>query len=499
MHRPRAPRSLLVGAVALALVGSAQLAPPSAVVLTASEPVPNVVGRTQAAATKIILGWQPSPGGSARPEFTPTSPPQGAEGVAIVVRQGAAFDDPGEVDAVEHLVVPLTLGVIMPALTDRSRGVAEQLLARFALTDVTWKPPEAALDATVVSQSPTRGSLVGFLDPVVVSFADVVPVPNVVGQPATQARRTLERAGLLINPRGGEGRVTAQQPPAGTLVAGGSTVSVTLPATPGLTVPNLVGLTFGEARQAVDQAGLRLAPVDSLDDRRRFGVGDRRLVTGQRPTAGTPAQHGDVVTVTFAPATAQVPNLIGLRAGQARDRVAAAGLRLDSPDGRGSVDSQQPRAGARVVAGSRVTVTLDVGLRVPNLLGLTVDQARTSLARLDLDLDAPDGDGRILQQNPPADTPAEPGDTVTVQLVAATGNDPARAVLLLAGGLLIALLAGAAGAHQVRERRPRRWVSQHVQVRSGRVPRQMPWPPAPTEPALRVRVETRTGPEHGHQ
>ena len=361
------------------LVGSAQLAPPSAVVLTASEPVPNVVGRTQAAATKIILGWQPSPGGSARPEFTPTSPPQGTDGVAIVVRQGAAFDDPDnpeQVDAVEHLVVPLTLGVVMPALTDRSRGVAEQLLARFALTDVTWKPAGAALDATVVSQSPTEGSLVGFLDPVVVSFADVVPVPNVVGTPATRARQTLERAGLLMNPRDGEGRVTAQQPPAGTLVARGSTVSVTLPASPGLTVPNLVGLTFGEARQAVDQSGLRLAPVDSLDHRRRVGIGDRQLVTGQRPTAGTPAQRGDVVTVTFAAATAQVPNLIGLRVGPARDRVAAAGLRLDSPDGRGSVDSQQPRAGTRVVAGSTVTVTLDVGLRVPNLLGLTVDQAR---------------------------------------------------------------------------------------------------------------------------
>ena len=137
-------------------------------------------------------------------------------------------------------------------------------------------------------------------------------------------------------------------------------------------------------------------------------------------------------------------------------------------------------------------------LRVPNLLGLTVDQARTSLARLDLDLDAPEGDGRIQEQDPPADTPAEPGETVTVELVAAAVTDdgyPTRTALLLAGGLLVAVLAGAAGAHQVRTRRPRRWVAQHVQVRSGRVPRQMARPPVPAEPALRVRVETRTG--HG--
>ena len=495
MHGRRAPRALLVATVALTLVGSAQLAPPS-IVLVATEPVPDVVRETQAAATKIISGWVPSKGGSARPEFTPTDPPPGMGGV-IVVRQGTPFDDPDQVDAVEHLVVPLTLGVVMPDLTDQSRDVAEQLLARFGLTDVSYKPAGAALDAMVVSQSPTAGSLVGFLDPVVVSFEDVVPVPNVVGQPASRARQTLERAGLLMNPQDGEGRVVTQQPLAGELVARGSTVSVTLPATPGLTVPNLVGLTFGEARQAVDQSGLRLAPVDGFDDRRRLGIGDHRVVTGQRPTAGTPAARGDLVTLTFAPATARVPNLIGLRVGEARDHVAAAGLRLESPDDRGSVATQQPRAGSRVAAGSTVTVTLDVVLRVPNLLGLSVDQARTSLARLDLDLDAPEGDGRIQQQDPPADTPADPGDTVTVELVAAAVDDgyPTRTALLLAGGLLIALLAGAAGAHQVRTRRPRRWAAQHVRIRSGRVPRQLPPPPMPTEPALRVRVETRTG--HG--
>ena len=32
-------------------------------------------------------------------------------------------------------------------------------------------------------------------------------------------------------------------------------------------VPDLVGLTFGEARQTVDRSGLQLAP-DSIDDRR---------------------------------------------------------------------------------------------------------------------------------------------------------------------------------------------------------------------------------------
>ena len=53
MHRFQAPRALLVAAVALTLVGSAQLAP-SSVVLVATEPVPDVVRETQPAATKII-------------------------------------------------------------------------------------------------------------------------------------------------------------------------------------------------------------------------------------------------------------------------------------------------------------------------------------------------------------------------------------------------------------------------------------------------------------
>ena len=180
----------------------------------------------------------------------------------IVVRQGTPFDDPDQDDAVEHLVVPLTLGVVMPDLTDQTRDVAEQQFARFGMTDVTYKPAGAALDATVVSQSPTAGSLVGFLDPAAVSFEGTsCRCPTSSASRRAGRGRPWSAPDCSMNPQDGEGRVTTQQPLAGELVARGSTVSVTLPTTPGLTVPNLVGLTFGEARQAVDQSGLRLAPV----------------------------------------------------------------------------------------------------------------------------------------------------------------------------------------------------------------------------------------------
>jgi len=90
----------------------------------------------------------------------------------------------------------------------------------------------------VVSQQPLAGSTVPRDSEVNVSVQGVTPppveVPDVVGDDAADARSTLAALGLVpVGSEGSTGKVADEQPPAGTLVPLGSTVSLVLkPQTP---------------------------------------------------------------------------------------------------------------------------------------------------------------------------------------------------------------------------------------------------------------------------
>jgi beta-lactam-binding protein with PASTA domain len=284
----------------------------------------------------------------------------------------------------------------MPDLVGSTRSRTRQLLARFALTSPTWIPADAGDEQTVTGQSPPAGALVAFADPVVVSFTESVPVPNILGLKVDAARRIVEAAGLVLGTSQHTGRVTDQQPAAETLVSRESTVTVRLG--PGVTVPNLLGLTVEEARQAAEQAGLELDTPSATG-----------RVIGQRPRAGRSVARGKVVVVTVEP----IPELI-----------------------------------------------------VPDVVGMTVQRARTTLERAGLRLDAPDIAGDIIGQRPPAGSSVVPGTTVAVTIALPTAAD--RRLLVAAGSA--GLLAIGASAITGRRWRRRRWVAQHVRVTPTRDP-----------------------------
>ena len=281
-----------------------------------------------------IGAWSPGDGSVAVADFTPAVLPENLAGLATVVRQGAPVGSTAPGQRVQQTLVPLTLGVEMPNLVGSTRSTATARLARFGLTSLTWIPADAADDDTVTGQSPTAGTLVAFADPVVVSFTESVPVPNVLGLTVNGARRRVTAAGLVLGTARRTGRVTDQQPAAGTLVSRESTVSVTLDI--GVTVPNLLGLTVEQARQAVEQAGLVLDAPDA----------EGRVIK-QRPRAGRSVARGRVVAVTVEPIPVLiVPDVVGMTVQRARQVLERAGLQLDAPNIDGHVIGQRPRAGS---------------------------------------------------------------------------------------------------------------------------------------------------------
>lgn len=190
-----------------------------------------------------------------------------------------------------------------------------------------------------------------------------VPVPDVVGQQASEATSVLREAGFEVNlvtvpSREPGGTVVAQNPAAGTLPEPGTAVrlniaqegddqtttegtttqetttqgtttgpTTTQPAGPA-TVPDVVGLTQAQATRALHDAGLRpsIQFVPSQQD-------PEGTVVAQARAAGTTLRRGESVQVNISVGPdqvplVQVPNVVGSSEQDARNRLQAAGFRV---------------------------------------------------------------------------------------------------------------------------------------------------------------------------
>ena len=228
-------------------------------------------------------------------------------------------------------------------------------------------PPETArvVDQTVVLYIEDNKDDVG--EEAVIRLTPGSAVADLVGRTRDEAEALLDALGLLLEPSG-EGRVTTQDPAAGTVVPFGTTVVARLepPPTPGPLVPRLLGLTEAEARAAVEGLKLDLVVASATGD------GERR-VSEQNPTAGTPIGRNRAITVTLTGSTTPepdpmvaVPDVTGLEAAAVQRVLEAAGLTLavdptGSETGAGALSFRQdPEPGSQVAPGTRVAVAFAV-------------------------------------------------------------------------------------------------------------------------------------------
>ncbi|PZG18762.1 penicillin-binding protein [Micromonospora craterilacus] len=131
-------------------------------------------------------------------------------------------------------------------------------------------------------------------------------------------------------------------PPRGRPTPTTAAPSSTAPTRPtGLTVPDLVGMNFEEARHELRGLGLGWQFV--------FGNGNSSSVLSTNPTAGTPVQRGVtvVVTVTGSAPPNSVPDLLGMKCRDAGAELVDDGFSPRYPTGRsGTVTAQEPEGGA---------------------------------------------------------------------------------------------------------------------------------------------------------
>ncbi len=220
----------------------------------------------------------------------------------------------------------------------------------------------------------------------------VVRVPDVTGQNAAEASRTLERLGFEVSTYPDVARtagtvpdgVTDQTPDAGALVRQGRGVALAVDRSTGGTVPRLVSLSVSEAEAALENADLTVATLSYRNAPRPVGT-----VLGQRPQAGPSAAQSVELTVSLGPRTQRValPRLVGQPLRAARQQLRALGFRrveaVPVRLGAGGVTAQRPRAGTRVSVSAPVTLLYTVAnaqvVPVPPVAGLDLPRAAERL------------------------------------------------------------------------------------------------------------------------
>jgi serine/threonine-protein kinase len=281
--------------------------------------------------------------------------------------------------------------------------------------------------------------LAGLLFLLVRNFADndnqptLVTVPNVVGQPADQAERTLEAAGFRVTRTPEQSdqpvdQVTSQDPGADEEVREGSEVTITISSGPGqVAVPNVAGKTVDEASRMLIDAGLVPSqnPVENND------VEEGRVID-TNPPIGTNVDRGSQVVINYSsgPNTIPIPDVRGQSENDARNTLTGAGftgniqVRQEASNDveEGQAIGTEPGAGQQAPANATITLVVSSGqgkVGVPNVEGLTEDNARAQLQGFDVqtrnqDVNDSNQDRRVLSQNPPAGTQVEQGSTITL-------------------------------------------------------------------------------------
>ena len=128
-------------------------------------------------------------------------------------------------------------------------------------------------------------------------------VPSVTGMPRERAQLVLENAGFDV---GGVEEQPSERPPGEVIAtAPGADVEAPLPSTvtifvsagpANISVPDVVGRTFAEARSMLEQLGL-LVPPPLVDD---LAPEVSNTVTGQSPSAGSIVTRGSSVQLTVS-------------------------------------------------------------------------------------------------------------------------------------------------------------------------------------------------------
>lgn len=192
-----------------------------------------------------------------------------------------------------------------------------------------------------------------------------VVVPDVVGKQVSVAQNILEDKHLKVtinevaNPDVPAGRVISMNPEAGTEVKENRNIRLVVSKGAGdISLPDLVGLSLEDAKKALNNLGLSIGNVETIEDSSK-----PEGVVGQSPSAFEKLSKGSSVNLIVnkkAEKSISMPKLVGLTIKDARSILGDLNLSIGSVNGDSDegavITDQSPAAGSAVGKGDAVTV-----------------------------------------------------------------------------------------------------------------------------------------------
>ena len=188
---------------------------------------------------------------------------------------------------------PVNVPDVVGLHIDDAREVIEDV--GLTVADVVEEFSDTHDPETVLSVNPEPGTGLERGSDVTLTVNNGIEVPDVEGMTLEEARKRLSDAGLVVrdvtrteeSPRKA-GLVDSTSPQGGTMVEPNDT-SVDIVVSDRVEVPNVLGSTIGDARERLEERGLKLRINGNASD-------DDRIYS-QSPRAGSDAKRGDTVTV----------------------------------------------------------------------------------------------------------------------------------------------------------------------------------------------------------
>ncbi|MFG2554702.1 PASTA domain-containing protein [Streptomyces sp. NPDC048581] len=258
-------------------------------------------------------------------------------------------------------------------------------------------------------------------------------VPDLVGQTLAEARRSADNVDLTVTVAKREpcadqpsGHICEQSPVEGEL-AKGEAVSVTVSTgAPKVEVPDVTDKDEDDASRILEDKGFKVKLRNVVSD-----TEDPGTVLKQDPDGGEKTEKGTEITLTVAKEAekATVPDLSGAPVSEAKELLAAQGLKVgdttevESDAESGTVVGQSVASGDEVEPGTAIDVKVAKAVQtvqIPtDIVGKTLSEVQDELGALGLQVTVVTGysqasDAVVTSSTPAAGSEVEAGSTVVV-------------------------------------------------------------------------------------
>src|SRR6185437_7612183 len=333
-----------------------------------------------------------------------------------------------------HVSAPSVVGLTQAAATTAITG------AQLVVGTISQSSSMTVPAGNVISQSPAAGADVVVGSAIALTVSTGLPhvsAPDVVGLTQTAATSAITSAQLVVGTIGQAssmtvpaGSVISQNPPAGSDVVVGSAIALTVSTgLPHVSAPDVVGLTQAAATSAITSAQLVVGTIGQASSM-TVPAGS---VISQNPAAGADVVVGSAIALTVSTGLPHVstPSVVGLTQAAATTAITGAQLVVGTISQAssmtvpaGSVISQSPAAGADVIVGSAIALTVSTGLphvSAPDVVGLTQAAATSAITGAQLvvgtisqasSMTVPSGS--VISQNPAAGADVVVGSAIAL-------------------------------------------------------------------------------------